>query len=113
MAHFAKISENLTVLTVLAVSDDHEHRGQEYLADDLGLGGRWIQTSYNNNFRKQFAGINYTYNETGDVFVLPQPFNSWTVDENYDWQAPKPYPDDGLRYVWDEAEDEWMIVGNG
>ncbi len=80
MAHFARIDENNIVQEVLVVDNSQEHRGQDFLANDLGLGGRWIQTSYNNNFRKQYAGIGYTYDETKDIFVSPQPFPSWTLD---------------------------------
>jgi hypothetical protein len=68
MAHFAEIDENNIVLRVLVVDNSQEHRGQEFLANDLGLGGKWIQTSYNNNFRGRYAGIGFTYNEEDDIF---------------------------------------------
>jgi hypothetical protein len=71
MAHFARIDENNIVTEVVVVSNEIEHRGQEFLAIDLGLGGRWIQTSYNNNFRGKYAGIGDTYDEVNDVFVAP------------------------------------------
>lgn len=71
MAHFAELDENNVVLRVLVVSNDQEHRGQEFLADDCGLGGRWVQTSYNANFRGKYAGIGDIYDETNDVFVAP------------------------------------------
>jgi len=110
MAHFAEIDENKVVTQVLVVPDEQEHRGQDYLAVDLGLGGTWIQTSYNHNIRKQYAGIGYTYDEAADVFVAPQPFPSWTLDENHDWQAPKPRPEDGLMYFWNEETLDWEAV---
>jgi hypothetical protein len=110
MAHFAEIDENKVVTQVLVVPDEQEHRGQDYLAVDLGLGGTWIQTSYNHNIRKQYAGIGYTYDEAADVFVAPQPFPSWTLDENHDWQAPKPRPEDGLMYSWNEETLDWEAV---
>lgn len=110
MAHFAQIDENNFVIQVLVVGDDQEHRGQDFLANDLGLGGRWIQTSYNNRIRKQYAGIGYYYDEEADVFVAPQPFSSWTLDENHDWQAPKPYPEDGLMYSWNEEKLDWEVI---
>jgi len=69
MAHFAEIDENNIVLRVLVVDNEEEHRGQEFLADDLGLGGRWIQTSYNANFRGKYAGIGDYYDEEADLFV--------------------------------------------
>jgi hypothetical protein len=71
MAHFARIDENNIVTEVVVVSNEIEHRGQEFLAIDLGLGGRWIQTSYNNNFRGKFAGVGDTFDEINDVFVAP------------------------------------------
>lgn len=107
MAHFARIENNL-VTEVLVVPDEQEHRGQEFLADDLGLGGTWIQTSYNNNIRKQYAGIGYTYDPDADVFIAPQPFPSWTLDQNHDWQAPTPKPDD--NHYWDEDNQQWVTA---
>jgi hypothetical protein len=71
MAHFAKINENNIVEVVLVVDNSEEHRGQEFLAEDLGLGGRWIQTSYNANFRGKYAGIGDIYDEENDVFTTP------------------------------------------
>jgi hypothetical protein len=71
MAHFAEINNTNKVLRVLVVDNSQEHRGQEFLAEDLGLGGTWIQTSYNANFRGKFAGIGDTYDPVNDVFVAP------------------------------------------
>jgi hypothetical protein len=110
MAHFAQIDENNIVTQVLVVPDEQEHRGQEFLADDLGLGGKWIQTSYNHKIRKQYAGIGYSYDEVADVFITPQPFPSWTLDSNHDWQPPVPYPIDDLMYNWDEEAQDWVAV---
>ena len=73
MAHFAEIDENSIVTRVLVVPDDQEYRGQEFLANDLGLGGFWIQTSYNNRIRKNYAGIGYQFDPTRDAFIAPQP----------------------------------------
>ena len=73
MAHFAEIDENSIVTRVLVVPDDQEYRGQEVLANDLGLGGFWIQTSYNNRIRKNYAGIGYQFDPTRDAFIAPQP----------------------------------------
>jgi hypothetical protein len=88
MAHFAEIDENNTVIRVVVVNNSEEHRGQEFLSNDLGLGGTWIQTSYNNNFRKQFAGVGFTYDPQADVFIAPKPFPSWVLNDNYDWVPP-------------------------
>jgi hypothetical protein len=72
MAHFAQINENNIVVNVVVVPDDQEHRGQEFLSNDLNLGGQWVQTSFNNNFRGKFAGIGDTYDQKNDVFVSPK-----------------------------------------
>jgi hypothetical protein len=67
-----------------------------------------VRTSYNNNIRKQYAGVGYTYNETADVFIAPKPFASWSLDANYDWQAPIERPADGKDYLWDETNQVWV-----
>ena len=87
------------------------------------MGERCLRTSYNTvagqhtaggtPFRGNYAGIGYKYLEDEDVFVAPQPFPSWTLDENYLWQAPVPYPEDGERYVWNENRKEWELVVGG
>lgn len=71
MAHFAEIDSNNVVLRVLVVADEHEHRGQEFLANDCNLGGTWIQTSYNGNIRGKFAGTGDIYDEVNDEFYTP------------------------------------------
>jgi hypothetical protein len=107
MAHWAKIDENniVTQVTVGDNSDPNGDEGYQWLIDNLG--GTWIKTSYNNKIRKQYAGIGFTYDPIVDVFISPQPFPSWSLDENYDWQAPIPYPNDGLIYVWNEEDQDW------
>ena len=107
MAHFAQIDADNIVVRVLVVPDEQEHRGEEFLRDDLQLGGRWIQTSYNNRIRKQYAGIGMAYNETADLFVSPQPYPSWSLDVNYDWQPPIPKPPGETMY-WDEERQGWF-----
>jgi hypothetical protein len=106
MAHFAEIDSTNTVLRVIVIGDEHEANGAEWCHNLLG--GTWIQTSFNNNIRKQYAGIGYTYDAVADVFIAPQPFPSWSLDENYDWQAPIGYPADGKLYSWDEANQVWV-----
>lgn len=107
MAHFAEIDENNIVIRVLVVPDEQESRGQEFLADDLGLGGRWIQTSYNSKIRKQFAGIGCKYDEENDIFILPKPFPSFVLNSNFDWEPPITRPTEGV-YYWDESKLEWV-----
>ena len=124
MAHFAELDASNTVTRVLVVPDEDEHRGQEFLADDMGLGGTWIQTSYwtrgnvhvgengepdgGTALHMNYAGIGYSWDGTG--FAEPQPYPSWSLDENYIWQPPTPMPDDGLLYEWDEATTSWVEV---
>lgn len=105
MAHFAQI-ENDVVVQVLVVSDADEHRGAEFLANDLGLGGEWIQCSYNGNIRKQYPGIGFTYDRVADVFVAPPPYPSWVLDHNHDWQAPVPMQESPS--AWDESAGQWV-----
>lgn len=109
MAHFARVDADNKVIDVLVVPDEQENRGEEFLRDDLQLGGRWIQTSYNNRIRKQYAGIGFTYNPTADVFIAPQPFPSWTLDANNDWIPPTPKPTEG-RWYWDEQTVSWVEI---
>ena len=108
MAHFAEIDNRNIVQRVLVVPDEQEHRGQEYLAEDLGLGGIWIQTSYNENIRKNYAGIDDYYDEERDAFIAPKTFSKWILNEDTcRWEAPIPYPTDGLIYVWNDNRGEW------
>jgi hypothetical protein len=120
MAHFAKLNENNTVLEILAVNNDvitingneSETAGIEFLA---GLTGhsKWVQTSYNNSFRKRFATIGGTYNESKDVFLPLKEFGSWTLDEEtLTWKAPVNKPSDNKRYAWFEPNKQWIEVTN-
>jgi hypothetical protein len=112
MAHFAQVDENNIVVQVLVVPDNVEDRGQDYLTNELGLSGTWIQTSYNHNIRKQFAGIGFQYDAEQDIFISPQPFASWELNENNDWQAPVDYPNDGVMYKWNEDNKDWEAIVN-
>jgi len=105
MAHFAQVDENNIVVNVVVVPDEQEQRGQDFLANELGLGGRWIQTSYNGSFRKQFAGIGFSYDSIEDVFIIPKPHNSWTLDADHNWVAPIAKPDDDC--FWNEENLSW------
>ena len=101
MAHFAQIDENNVVIQVLVVSNDEEAVWPVY-----PFTGTWVQTSYNNRIRKNFAGEGYTYDPVRDAFIPPQPFPSWTlVEETCRWQAPTPKPEG--EYDWDEASTSW------
>jgi hypothetical protein len=119
MAHFAEIDDNNIVTRVLVVGDDQEDRGQEFLADDLGLGGTWLKTSYNTQggvhtlggspFRKNYAGIGYTFDATLDAFIPPKPFASWLLnEESCNWEAPVEMPvEEGKFYTWNEETVSW------
>ena len=108
MAHFAELDSNNIVLRVIVVADEHEDDGENWCNNFAG--GTWKQTSYNNNIRKQYAGIGMIYNATKDKFILPQPYASWALDSNDDWQAPTARPDDDKIYSWDENSLAWLEV---
>ena len=102
MAHFAELDDNNIVLRVIVVSDDNEADGENWCKNLLG--GRWKQTSYNNNIRKNYAAIGFTYDESRDAFIPPQSYPSWTLDETTcKWKAPVDYPSDGKPYKWEES----------
>lgn len=104
MAHFAEIDSTGTVIRVIVIADEHEANGADW-CNNL-FGGTWIQTSFNNRIRKQYAGIGYTYDPDSDVFITPQPFPSWSLDSNYDWQPPTPMPNG--RWLWNEDDLCWV-----
>jgi hypothetical protein len=119
MAHFAEIDSNSSkVLRVLVVdnndlldseNNESEALGVTYLTE--GFGGTWVQTSYNNNFRKNYACIGYTYDDTRDAFIPSQPFSSWTLNASTcRWDAPVVHPDDGKSYEWNEATTNWVEI---
>lgn len=116
MAHFAEIGLNNTVLQVIVVHNNEllDENGQEVEAKGIEFcrnlfGGTWLQTSYNGNFRKHYAGVGYTYNAVRDAFIPPQPYQSWTLDDDANWQppVPMPIPTDGERYSWNESTQAW------
>jgi len=118
MAHFAKIGENNIVEQVIVVhnnelldsnGNENEQKGIDFCRNLLG--GTWVQTSYNGNFRKNYAGEGYTYDSDKDVFIPPQPFASWILNEtSYIWEPPVAYPDDGGIYNWDEQNLTWVSI---
>ena len=126
MAHFAKVVDGLVTTVIVAESEFFDT-----FVDDSA--GEWIQTSYNTHggkhyteqedglrvesedqtkaLRKNYAGIGYTYDKEKDAFILPQPFPSWTLDEDTClWEAPVAYPDDGKEYIWNESITNWTEV---
>ena len=110
MAHYAFLDTNNVVTEVIFGIDETELI--EGLDTETWYGNYRGQvckrTSYNNNIRKQYCGVGFAYLPDADVFITPQPFPSWTLDENHDWQPPTPMPVDGSFYVWDEDLLEWV-----
>ena len=110
MAHYAFLDEHNIVTEVIVGVDENELieglSPEEWYGNFRGQ--RCVRTSYNNNIRKQYAGVGFIYNESADVFIVPQPFESWSLDANYDWQAPIERPADGKFYAWDEANQVWV-----
>lgn len=119
MAHFAKIGLNNIVTEVLVVANretmdsngvEQEAIGVEFLKNLTGH-ETWIQTSYNGNIRKNYAGIGYTYDSQRDAFIAPQPYSSWVLNEQTcQWVAPVSYPADGKIYQWDETTTNWIEI---
>ena len=114
MAHFAELDANNVVLRVIVVDnkDTSDVNGveKEYIGAafcEKLFGGTWKQTSYNGNFRKNYAGIGYAYHADIDAFVPPQPYPSWTLNADANWQAPVAMPTDGQRYSWNETAQAW------
>lgn len=119
MAHFARINENNIVDEIIVISNEDcqnldfpesESIGQEFITS-IGLSGNWKQTSYNANFRKKYAGIGDTFDETRDAFITSKPFTSWILNEDTCvWEAPIERPSNGKFYRWNEDEQSWEEV---
>lgn len=128
MAHFAEIDENNIVVNVLVVGNsdiedengvEQESLGIQFLRDLFGPEKNWIQTSWSASFRKNFAGIGYSYDQTRDAFIPPKPdLESWVLNETTcRWEAPVPIPSDAgtyaengnyISYAWDEDNLSWI-----
>ena len=122
MAHFAKIGLNSKVIEVLSVNNEvlkdsngieQESIGIDFLTKLTGW-AIWKQTSYNGNFRKNYAGIGHTYDEDRDAFIAPKPYNSWILnEETCRWESPIPMPTEQLEenhyYSWNESIINWEI----
>lgn len=136
MAHFAELElktdptgftteTHLIVKRIVVVGNDIEVNGGTLEDNDMHIdgetwcvnffnGGTWKQTSYNNNFRKQYAGIGYRYNETKNKFISPQPYQSWTLNSHDDWEAPITFPNNTTdkNISWDEDNLRWIATDN-
>jgi hypothetical protein len=127
MAHFAELDKNNVVLRVVVACDqdiannggEQSEQAAEHFKNVCSLsteGVKWIQTSYNNSFRKQYAGKGYIYDSIKDKFILPQPYSSWSLDSNDDWKPPVPEPSrteeqlaSNQLYTWNEANQSWDL----
>lgn len=118
MAHFAQLDKNNTVLQVIVVANEEllengaesEHKGIGFCKTLFGADTNWVQTSYNATIRKNYAGIGYTYDPIADHFFAPQPFASWTLNDDAQWEAPVAIPTDGKIYGWFEPNQEWIEI---
>ena len=120
MAHFAEINEENIVTQVIVVhnnelligEEESEEKGVDFCESLFGH-RNWVQTSYNGNIRYNYAGIGYTWDPDNNAFYEPQPFPSWSLNEDFKWEAPVPYPEDASEdkiYSWDEENQEWKVT---
>ena len=120
MEHFCKLGVGNIVEQVVVVNNEvitdndgneQDQLGIDFLNNLYGTRDVWKQTSYNNNFRKNFAGIGFKYSQTRDAFIPPKPYNSWILNEDTClWEAPIPYPEDNKNYNWNETNQTWVEI---
>lgn len=123
MGHFARIEDG-KVTQVIVINNEtlgyldfpeSEQIGKDFISS-MGIDGNWKQTSYNGNFRANYAGTGYPYDEENDVFIPIQPFKSWLLnEEDYQWYPPIPMPiiennSDQRYYLWDESMVNWKLI---
>lgn len=118
MAHFVKI-ENHVVTQIIVVDNancgnlefpESEPVGKKYI-ESLGMEGEWVQTSYNGNFRKNYAATGYMFDKHRDAFIPPMRYPSWTLNETTcQWEPPVAFPADGKLYEWNESAKNWTLV---
>jgi hypothetical protein len=104
MSHFAKLNNNI-VTEVIVAEQDFINSGA------VGDSFLWVQTSYSGSFRKNYAGVGFTYDQARDAFIPPQPYPSWLLNEDTcQWDAPTPHPEDDKRHSWDEDTLSWIEI---
>jgi hypothetical protein len=117
MAHFAELNNDNVVIRVLVVRNEDilDSNGDE--SEDVGVSycqalfsGNWVQTSYNHNIRRKYAEIGGYYDESANVFISYNPYPSWILNENSDWEAPHSAPSDDNHYRWDESTVDWEQI---
>jgi hypothetical protein len=119
MAHFAKLGTGNIIESVISINNyvitdsngiEQEQLGVDFINKLYNTRDVWKQTSYNKNFRKNYAGVGYQYDQTRDAFIAPKPFNSWILNEDTcRWESPIPYPQDNNRYNWNEQTKSWDL----
>ena len=122
MAYFAKLNSNNIVEIVISINNavitdvngvEQEQLGVDFINQLYNTNDTWKQTSYNNNIRKNYAGIGYQYDLQRDAFIPKKPFNSWILNETTCmWESPVTYPTDGNRYTWNESTLSWDLLDN-
>ena len=122
MAYFAKLGTGNIVENVISINNsvitdangvEQEQLGVDFINKLYNTRDVWKQTSYNNNIRKNFAGIGYQYDQTRDAFIPKKTFNSWILNENTcQWEAPVAYPTDGGKYTWNETNLTWDLIND-
>lgn len=120
MAHFAELDQDNNVLKVIVVSNEvitdedgneQEDLGIEYLKQIYNDPNKiWKQTSYNSNFRSNYAEPGGQYDPENDVFIPVKPYSQWVLNDEYKWIAPTPMPDDINSYGWDEENGDWVLI---
>jgi hypothetical protein len=120
MAYFSKLGTGNIVEQVISINNavitdangvEQEQLGNDFINKLYNTRDVWKQTSYNNNIRKNFAGIGYQYDQTRDAFIAPKPYNSWILNETTClWEAPVDMPIDDNRYIWNESTLTWDIL---
>ena len=120
MAYFAKLGTGNIVEQVISINNavitdangvEQEQLGVDFINKLYNTRDVWKQTSYNNNIRKNYAGIGYHYDQARDAFIPPKPFDSWILNEDTcRWESPIPYPQDNNKYTWNEAIKNWELV---
>jgi hypothetical protein len=109
MAHYAFITDGIVTEVITGIDETELIEGLDPETWYGNFKGQTCKrTSYNHNIRKQYASIGFIYDAVNDVFIVPQPYPSWSLDENFDWQAPTPRPEDGTLYQWDEQTLQWQ-----
>jgi hypothetical protein len=110
MAHYAFITDGIVTEVITGIDETELIDGLDTETWYGNFRGQVCKrTSYNDKIRKQYAGIGYTYDPVADVFITPQPYASWSLDDNFDWQPPTPRPE-GLDWRWDEDTLSWIEI---